>query len=191
MASRLICLFLLIVARPLILKSQIRPVRIEEKTVTSNTYSSKRGHQKQINHYTYVVYDDGTRATATARRLKPIAFETNLGAYKWRKWQQSTHRQLASLPLIATGLVGVAIATEPTTRTQGVLIGSIGLVSGIWTVSHFEFQKRKYHRLLIDYCNQQLHSQTEFDAPQPAKEVLKIGFQGSNNSIGVGINWTF
>ena len=182
---------LLFVAQPYIAQTQVRPVRIEEKTVITNTYSSKRSHQKQVNHYTYIVYADGTRADATSQNLKPIAFQTTLGAYKWQKWQQSTRRQWTGLPLIATGLLGVAIATKPATRTQGVLIGSIGLASGIWTISHFESQKRKYHRRLIDFCNEQPHSHNTFDTPQSTSEVLKIGFQGTQNGIGLGVNWTF
>ena len=191
MKNYFIYLMLLLVAQPCIAQTEVRPIKIEEKTVITNTYSSKRGHQKQVNHYTYVVYADGTRAAATPQKLKPIAFETTLGAYKWQKWQQSTRRQWTGLPLIATGLLGVAIATEPATRTQGILIGSIGLASGMWTISHFEFQKRKYHRRLIDFCNEQLHSQNTFDAPQTPPEVLKIGFQGTQNGVGLGVNWTF
>jgi hypothetical protein len=192
MINRLMCLLISFFVSPIIARTQVRPIKIEEKTVIANSYSSKYGVQKHLRHHSYIVYNDGTRTSATARKLKPIAFETTLGAYKWRKWQQSTHRQWLGVPIIATGFVGLVMATQPTTRTQGALIGTIGLASGIWTISHFEFKKQKYLRSLIDFCNKQFQTEKTFEtAPAIQPDVLKIGFQGTPNSIGLGVNWTF
>jgi hypothetical protein len=188
--NKFICLLLFIGATTL--TAQTKPVRIEEKTVITAENSSKYGSQKHIRHDTYIIYDDGTRVKATAKNLKPIAFEMPLGQYEWKKWQQNTHRQLVSFPLLAVGFVGAILFADPETRQQGTLIGGIGLASGLWTVSHFEFQKRKHHRRMIDLCNQHLHGLKSFEESEPrSPDVIKVGVQSSSNGLGFGLKWEF
>jgi hypothetical protein len=180
--------FLLLFAGTATAQTAKIPVRMEQKTTTFIETNSKYGSQKRTKTEVFIVYSDSSKALATAKKLKPIISQMPIAQYEWQKWQRSNRQQLMSFPALAAGFVGAILAVQPQTRQEGILIGGVGLGTGIWSVSHFEFKKRKYERRLIEVCNQYLKGDRPFeDLRSTSPDVMRVGLTGS----GVGLIWQF